>query len=253
MGNTNRIIKGDNCNKTQLALSTARSRMIIHRDYDAHMNRFGHVLKHLYINKPKVLLDVGCGDKQLAMAIYSNKKRKTISEYHCVDLRDITISGLIREGYPPPFNIKFHKQDVTKDLPCVNPDIIVCFEVIEHVTKEKGINLLNSLEEVMIEKSTLFLSTPCYNENKGQANNHIYEWEYQELKDELDKHFIIENVYGTFMDTGIGHNKQMLEDFFGSVVWGRLKSFFDSSTLSNMVAPLFPEKSRNCMWILKKR
>ncbi len=248
MAHTNREATGDKCNKTQLNVEVALGRMIVHRDINAHWFRFAHICKLIKHNDPKVILDVGCGNKQLAMALYSNKHSKGVKEYHCVDLRDITTKGL--EG-KEPFPIVFHKQNVCENLPKVEPDIIVNFEVIEHVTRENGMKLLDALHDAMVEKTTLYLSTPCYDEKKGAADNHIWEYEYQELKDELSERFEIINHWGTFADTGIGENKKYFDKLFGEERMAMMREFFHSSLLSNMLAPFVPERARNCMWKLK--
>ena len=35
-------------------------------------------------------------------------------------------------------------------------------------------------------------------------------------------------------------------------MYNHLKDYFDTNILSNLMAPFFPEQSRNCMWILSK-
>lgn len=244
MAKKERTITGEKYNKTQLNIGNSQQRLIIHRDHIVHTTRFGHVFKYLKKGKEgKVILDVGCGDKQLAMAIYTNKYGSTIEHYHAVDLRDKDPI----ENFTPTFKVTMHQQDVTDELPNVNPEIVVCFEVIEHMSKEKGLILLDRLEAVVRPGVTLLLSTPCYDE-VNMAANHIYEWKFNELKEELAKRFSIGPVYGTFMHTR--NMEDVLSEWIKPETIQKLREYFDTNFLSPMFAPLVPEHSRNAMWTL---
>lgn len=231
-------------NKTQLEIGKAFKRGIIHRDYNAHFLRFAHVVKQLArnINKARetIVLDVGCGKMELATAIYANKIR--VKEYHGADARKI---DPVRATFP----VKFHQCMVDSNLPDVDPDVVVCFEVIEHMSKEKGQALLDQIAKVSSDRTTIYFSTPCY-DGENMAENHIYEWFYDELKEELEKRFTIEKVYGTFMNT------KQLKDILPKELlpfYEQMHEFHHSSVLSNLFAPMFPDKSRNAMWVLKKK
>ena len=36
-------------------------------------------------------------------------------------------------------------------------------------------------------------------------------------------------------------------------MFDRLNEYYDSNLVSNIMAPLFPKYSRNCLWVLKKK
>ena len=235
-------------NKTQLNIVTSQGRLFIHRDHGAHLNRFGYVLKKVskHLNKnPLTILDVGSGtNRQLGMCLYSNKTSSAIKHYHSVDLRPM------KEDVTFKFDSTHHVQDVTTGLPSVNPDLITCFEVIEHMSKESGEDLLKSIENAADKNTEIYFSTPCYNGEKLPAN-HIYEWRYEELKERLEKDFEIIEHFGTFLNTrGM---EEALEEFIPAETIEKLKSFYHHHLLSPMFAPLIPAKSRNCIWLLKKR
>lgn len=235
---------GDKYNRTQLDLGIMNSRMVIHRDGIAHMHRFGHILKKVGIKHDKVVLDVGSGNRQLGLALYANRHQP--KAYYSVDLRNK--EPIPNFGTKCGFFTQHTVQDVTLELPKVDPDIVVNMEVIEHMSKEKGLQLLDRLKECMVEKSTLYMSTPCY-DGITMSSNHEYEWRYEELKEELEKRFVLVDVFGTFMHTK--NLEKDLESIISPEVIARLRTFYDTNTLSPIFAPLVPEKSRNAMWVLK--
>jgi len=176
-------------NKTQLYIDKAEDRGIVHRDYLAHCLRWTHILRHAKMGMK--ILDVGCGiNYPLAWMLYTNKFKPDL--YVGLDIRS--------DFEEPEFNFKCelfpvfdvtnsdHWLDFEKEYP-ESFNIITCLEVIEHMEKEDGLKLLENLS-LLPSSSTIFLSTPCYNGSK--AANHIYEWEYVELREELRKNFTIE-------------------------------------------------------------
>jgi 2-polyprenyl-3-methyl-5-hydroxy-6-metoxy-1,4-benzoquinol methylase len=125
--------------------------------------RWGRIEKFLYFiegyhaalsNKSKrEILDVGCGRGWLSniLSAHGNvigvEPVKAVVEYGRqlfpgLDLRIGTTQSLIDEGYSSHF------------------DIIVCSEVIEHITDHQKIAFLNELKELLKEDGFLILTTP---------------------------------------------------------------------------------------------
>jgi hypothetical protein len=236
-------------NTTQLYIDRAAERGIVHRDYLAHCLRWTHVLKHAKTGQ--AILDVGCGiNTPLAWTFYTNKYKPR--KYVGLDYRDNF------EVVPKTFNFPMALVggfDVTKEIHWDglavthgnNFDIVTCFEVLEHMEKENGIRLLTNLS-INAGNGLVFLSTPVF--NGSAAANHIHEWEYLELKDELEKYFTIQAVHGTFAsqaDILPVLTPGELE------VFQRLKMYYDSNLISILLAPAHPEQSRNCIWRLRAR
>lgn len=235
-------------NTTQLYIDRAMERGILHRDYLAHCLRWTHVMK--FAKMGQSILDVGCGiNTPLAWTFYTNKYRPR--KYVGLDYRDI-------ETDPKTFNFEMALVggfDVTKeshwDTLAVthgnNFDIVTCFEVLEHMEKGNGIELLSNLS-INAGSGRIFLSTPVF--NGSAAANHIHEWEYLELKTELEKYFQIEAVHGTFAsqtDILSVLTPGELE------VFTKLKVYYDSNLVSILLAPNHPEQSRNCIWRLRAK
>ena len=245
-----------NYNTTQLDPETTFRKHVYHRDQFAHYLRWTHVLKNARIGMN--ILDVGCGTGNLLEVFYRNKFRG--NEYLGLEYRASVVSKN---------NIKysmldwadFKQCDITIENQYWQPkdnngwDIITCFEVLEHVGKENVEKVLQNIYNNMSSKTKCFISTPCYDPVVGAAANHIIngvvgEMTFNELKEKLLKvGFKIEKVYGTF--ASIKDYKDKLQGW-QLEMYNHLKDYFDTNILSNLMAPFFPEQSRNCMWILSK-
>jgi hypothetical protein len=111
------------------------------------------------------------------------------------------------------------------------------------------------------ENATYYLSTPNFDESVGAAGNHTYdagdgngvqpqEFEHKELQAHLEKYFTIVKKFGTF--ASVKDYKPLLNDWQKKMYEG-LKEYYDSNALSNIMAPFFPEQSRNTLWVLKRK
>lgn len=236
-------------NKTQLNTFDDLDRFIQHRDWYAHLNRFSYVSKIFKQNES--VLDFGCGDANLLESLYHNKR-------HCYKYLGLDIRKQIIEKNKDIWKIiKF------ADFECVDLvegnfdfkkewDIIVSFEVIEHIGKHNTDKFLQNILKHIHNDTILLLSTPCYN-GKDCANNHMIEGQvgeftYLEMKGLLEKYFNIEKVYGTF--ASIADYKEHLNDW-QLKYFEEARKFFDVNMLSVVMAPLVPEYSRNCLWVCK--
>lgn len=232
-------------NKTQLDLTKAEERQLVHRDYLAHCLRWSHILRNADIGE--TILDLGCADAPLAMAFYTNKFKPKL--YVGVDIR----SSLIEKNRQLKFNfpVEFITANLITEIdkiPVNRYTIVAMLEVLERVEKKDGLVILNNVLKVMNDDTVLYLSTPCFNGSK--AGNHVYEWRWDELRKELEPRFLIQHVYGTFASQK--DIKDELNDH-ERYVFERLYDYYDSNLLSILFAPLHPSTSRNCLWVLKKK
>ena len=119
-------------NKPQLNIPLAEERQIVHRDYIAHCLRWTHILKNAKIGE--TILDIGCGDAQLAMTFYTNKFKPKL--YVGVDIRKSVVNQNIDKKFN--FNCKFLCLNILEQFDAI-PDerfsILTCLEVIEHVER----------------------------------------------------------------------------------------------------------------------
>jgi 2-polyprenyl-3-methyl-5-hydroxy-6-metoxy-1,4-benzoquinol methylase len=240
-------------NTTQLHPDTALERHVFHRDQFAHVFRWSHVLRRARIGNN--VLDVGCGTGNLLELLYRNRFKA--SWYLGLDVKENSVSKA-KEKFKDVDWAQFEVFDaVTSDLKEKTNgrelDVVTLLEVMEHLGKQNGDKILQNIKSVMSEKTLLLVSTPCYSEKEGAADNHmidgeIGEYTYQEMKNTLlTNGFKVMNHWGTF--ASISDYKPHLDKYPGlDAIYERMREYYDSNLLSNFMAPLFPEYSRNVLW-----
>lgn len=279
MANPSRVI-----DKTHLSIDAAEERGLIHRDYIAHCFRWSHVVKCLLKNhkyKEAIMLDVGCGKEvPLAKTMYVNKMSPKV--YIGVDANILFIPDMLNRGKFPitlwseTDFCALTAEDVgrlvtggqTSDPQHAEgvqlPNIVTCFEVLEHVTPEHARRMLKHFGDISSPDVEVFISTPCY--NGSAAGNHINEMTFAALGAMIEGlGYKIESVYGTFASISDYHTYLNAVDVYdkdtGKViattdlgpVFQALRNYYDSNVLSIIFAPLFPAHARNALWHLKKK
>ena len=245
-------------NKTQLNPDQTFERHVYHRDQFAHYLRWTHVLKRVEIGMN--ILDVGCGSGNLAEVFYRNRFKP--NRYLGLDVRKQTIDQNNDKFKDIPW-ARFECKDVVQimDERQNEWDLICSFETLEHVGKNNVPSLLDGIKNCMTQKTIFLMSTPCYDEKVGAADNHTYdsddgrgvavqEFTFNEMKQLLEERFEITGKWGTF--ASIKDYKARLGEIHGlEDIYKKFHEYFDPNILSNLMAPLFPEQSRNVMWELR--
>ena len=242
--------------KTHLSCDQAEERGFLHRDYIAHCLRWSHIVKHLG-NKYKSarILDIGCG-KEIPLIKTLYTMRMTPDMYVGVDANKTACSTNIHDkiydkmgggNFELFWNFDASEPAAFQYLD-LTPTLITCFEVLEHVIPEKVIGILDNIRKVADSQTTIFISTPCF--NGKAAANHINEMTYEFMTDLMWEYFHIDRCWGTFasqkdIEPMINQDVDEIQHLYE-----HLKSYYDSNLLSVIFAPLFPSKSRNCMWKL---
>lgn len=246
-------------NTTQLDIERAFERGIYHRDYFAHFLRWTHILKISKIGMN--VLDVACGTGALGGVLYRNMHKCT--NYIGVDVNKNSLAKATDKLKNVDWIKFYHCDFVTGDGVQsviidndIQYDIITCFEAVEHIGKQNIDAFLNNIKRFASEKTIIALSTPCHDAKVGAAKNHIIngingEFEFEELRSILLKHFDVIKIYGTF--ASIKDYKELLEDW-QLKTFNALAEYYDTHTLSVIMAPMVePSAARNCLWILKLR
>lgn len=195
---------------TYLDHSLVMRRGHIHRDYMAHCTRWSHVLKVISPSKETSLLDVGCGRlAPLASILYGNRYTKVA--YVGVDYGKIEPEEDWGEGDKSMIPILSGEIDFSQVLsdPRLKQkllengneteafDVIVSFEVLEHMQPDRCIAFLQGIREMANHDTTILISTPCF--NGSAAKNHINEWTYTGLAAIFESlGFAIGAQHGTF-------------------------------------------------------
>lgn len=275
-------MRGRSIDNTHLSIDTAEDRILIHRDYIAHCIRWSHVLKFLlqkHVYKNIRVLDIGCGiDVPLARMMLSN--RVAPIEYIGIDYNHSSkfkTSIFANTTFKPTVfgsvdfangnNVWF--DNAKSGELCMNirgdnaedyfsiPNLITCFEVLEHIEPEHVIRVLMRVLYIMQKTKefhgytpTFFMSTPNWNVT-DTADNHVNEMKNTALGWLLEEcGFAIVNQWGTFSSKRDTQHL-LYERYEGSpAIFEGLNSYFDSNLASILFAPLFPREARNCFWQL---
>ena len=248
---------GRSIDKTFLSLDKAEERGILHRDYIAHCLRWSHVAMYLRRKnryKNANILDIGPGKEiPLARTLYVN--RTTPKTYTAVDVSKLEMPAMFENANWKPTNL-ISKMDICElDLMTLDsaPNIIVCFEVIEHVEPGHSRRMLEKMYDMCyftLDDAVVFLSTPNWDPKVGAAGNHVNEIRHQALGAVIeDIGFNIEARYGTFASQR--DIKPLMTEEELSLM-EKMKEYYDSNYVSTIFAPLFPEVSRNCIWRLSR-
>lgn len=246
-------------NTTDLDPQTTFERHVFHRDQFAHYLRWTHILKEAKIGE--TIVDFGCGKGNLLEVFYRNKFK--CHKYIGIDIRKQTIEQA-KDKYSNVNWAHFICDDLIlnkEDYSQYKADKVCSFEVLEHVGKQNADKFMQNLLSCGNENATYYISTPNFDEKIGAAGNHTYdsgdgrgiavqEFTNKELKDLFYKHAKIVKAYGTF--ASIKDYKPLMNDW-QSKMFESLKEYYDTNLLSNLMAPMFPEHSRNTLWVLKRK
>lgn len=217
----------------------------IHRDYAAHFFRWGFVRRQL--RRGDVVLDVGCGqDTPLVRSINGMEGTAALPKaYLGVDLNKLDgVPNRNWASYRGEFDFLKRHKEITGFF-----DRVVCLEVIEHMGKEDGQRLLKALASKLGPDGGLYLSTPVFNGKKAQ--NHIHEWGVEELNKAIGKAGLsVQSRHGTFASFN-DVKKVATRDEVALLT--RLNEYYDSDVTATFLAPLYPDASRNNIWVLRRK
>lgn len=264
--------RGKSIDTTDLSIDQAERRGFIHRDYIAHCLRWTHVAKYMHQKgryKEGHVLDVGCGtDLPLAKMFYTS--RLILQNYVGVDYNPAGKFDMapFHTGKMPvnaygSVDFAVDVQDdgdggfVVADEHHKSPNVITCFEVLEHVEPEHCRRMLIKMSELLGitqsqgREAVAFISTPCWDAYVGEAANHVSEIKRQALGALIeDLGFKIEGNWGTFASQRDYRDRLFFEEFGDAAreMWKRLSAYYDSNYIATILAPLYPEGSRNNLW-----
>ena len=237
---------------TYLSIENATERGFLHRDYIAHCFRWSHIIKYLNQNnryKDARILDVGCGKEiPLAKSLYSS--RMGPAAYVGMDVRELEWPWGSSTWKPTKLLSEFDAAEMNVSDIGFIPTVITCFEMLEHVEPVHCRKILKAMKRVSDAETIIFLSTPCYNPKVGAAGNHVNEMTYQAFGALLeDMHFTINGNWGTFASIA-DYTPALKKNQELSNIFDILREYYDTNCLSTIFAPLFPQYSRNCLWML---
>jgi 2-polyprenyl-3-methyl-5-hydroxy-6-metoxy-1,4-benzoquinol methylase len=200
------------------------------------------------------VLEIGCGVEKPLAKILTKNALQQVDEYVGVDLNPLDPKGAgTRATFIGEFNfVKDWKKLKRADA---GFDVVLHYEVIEHMKVEHGRTMLKGCFELLRPGGIMLMSTPCY-DGVRHAANHIHEYTVPELQKYVEKAgFVVEKRYGTFMDVRhIPKTPGMPKDLADAVkrVHSELSGYYDRDALSCFFAPMFPDHARNNLWVCRK-
>lgn len=232
----------------------------LHRDYSAHFFRWSFARR--FITGKDNVLEVGCGEDRPLSKILTGGAAAHVNTYTGVDLNKVKTSESQRLKFIGEFNFVERWKELLKQ-PLSNGksvgkgfDVVVHYEVIEHINIKYGAKFLNACYNVLRPGGTMLMSTPCY-DGKNHAANHIHEYTVPELQKATEKAgFKVTERFGTFMDIkhigkpGLTHSPVL--DVAVKQVRSELEKYFDNDALSNIFGNLYPDQARNNLWVCQK-
>ena len=243
----------------------------------AHMSRFDKIStlcieEARALGRPLNTFEVGCGECWTLRNLYKAyviKKSAVIKSYYGYDIDPAcelenpfwsNAGGLLKDStWFQIFNGEIRIQDLTVNPVFALDDESVDFfwstEVIEHMGREFVPAWLDDVARVMRKGALGYVSTPNHDgSNSKLPKDHIYEWGFHELKEELERNFVIESVVGTFIQIP-KLRKALREDPNGWTPeqYEMLEQRYGRQFLRMTAAVFYPEVANNCAWVLRKK
>ena len=224
---------------TQLKL--AQFKYQPHKDYLGHIFRWGFASK--FVNRQTSVLDVGCGQEMpFARSLGGANPNSVPTRYLGVDLNKIK-TPVTRKNFEvlDEFNFVNNWRRIKRKHELF--DLIVNFEVFEHMTMEHGRKMLKGFKGLLAPQGKLVFSTPVFCSTYGMAKNHINEVTKAEMEKELERAgFKIIKQFGTFSnwnDLKKVATKDEVE------LYQTLGEFYGNEVLGCYLSPKYPEAARN--------
>lgn len=160
-----------------------------------HLHRYHFVLA---LVKGMSVVDLGCGIGY-GSALLAGKARSVIG----IDISEESIKHA-RERYPAN-NLEFRVASAfATDLPAGSADVVVCFELIEHIMEQEA--LLDEIRRILKPAGILVMSTPNIGEYHVRRTDHnpfhCKELTRGELRGFLDSRFAHVHLFGQFEASG---------------------------------------------------
>ncbi len=177
------------------------------------------------------------------------------------NLQEATELLLTGDGRPPVFPCELVQGDVTTDLTTLSRlfDVVIYTSALEHMEKEAGIASLSQVARVLSPQGCFFLSTPRTRgipPRKLQHRVHVYEWDREELEEELHHlGFLILGCYGLLAPDQVVVSTALLERFGpGAAAWFEvLQAFLPQPFLNPLCAVALPEVATELFYVCARK
>lgn len=243
---------------TRMDLDTAIGNMDIRKDELMHIARYQKFCKTVIdlakaLGRPVKVLDLGCGEIYNARMLYKAfvvKKEDVISRYVGVDI-DKPMLDRVKETYHRALtavNGKLICKDLTQDRTIKVSDgyfdVVVWYEMIEHINPKFVPGIIKEVSRVLNPEGVGLISTPNSNgSNAKLPKDHFYEWSYEELIEALETNGLsVDSTYGV----SVNPSKVPMEELARvakqkNKIWGAFGSntAFSCVALAPMIKPTY--------------
>lgn len=260
-----KLIENTNDSKnTRMDIVSSLSLMDFRKDELMHVGRYLNACQTAIdlskkLQRPIKMLDIGCGEAYTMRTLYKSfivNKSDTIKRYIGIDI-DSPMLKKTASKYNKVLetvNGKLIAKDLTVDPQLKfkdnSIDLIVWFEMVEHIQPEFVRPIMEEAQRVLSKDGIMLLSTPNSNgSNKILPKDHVYEWSYEELRE------LIEDVgFSILSATGTCVNPSKVPDEYRKKQKSKVELIYEAfgrNTAMSCVAigPLFPvECSKNMIF-----
>ena len=239
-------MRDENREYDRTSLKSSHYGYVVHRDYAAHFFRWGWISR-TFVNPSVSVLDIGCGVDAAMCRVLSHKLPNGLPKYYLgVDFNKVPQK--IFNAKWADFLFGFNFPEKWKTIHKKQFDLVVCLEVVEHMRIPAVRKLLRGALALTAPGGRLMLSTPVF--NGKMAKNHINEMTIPQLHRELDATgWHVAKRYGTFMSDN--DRKKCATPAENELV-DRLREYYSTDVLACFLAPLYPDHSRNNLWICER-
>ena len=240
-------------------------------DQLAHLSRYDAIIKQIKLEsrrlgRPIDIVEIGAGElwtMEIFWRAYGDKKSDFIRSYTAYDIDENAIDAPIFKNMERHFDARYIFTDLTVESLSnedESVDLYINTEVLEHIQPRFVPEWLAEANRVLRPGGRAYISTPNGDgSDPVLPKDHIKEWGFQELRDELEKYFVVDNVYGTFAK--MRNIKKAVRE--QSAKEGRpnlsieqlehMENRFGQHWIRVAASTFYPEVSNNCNWILRKR
>lgn len=225
------------------SLRSSQHGYVVHRDYASHFFRWGWVSRK-FIDPSKKVLDIGCGPDASLVKVLSYKMANGLPKsYLGVDINKLKdMPKRPWADYMGDFDFSRRWREIKVMGPF---DVITCLEVVEHMRPAAMRKLLLGAFQLLAPGGRMLLSTPVFDGH--MAENHINEMTIETLQKELHRTgWTVVKRHGTFMSD---RDRKKAATPAENALCERLKEYYSTDVLACFLAPLYPDASRNNIWV----
>lgn len=253
---------------TRMDVDAAISQMDVRKDELMHLGRYQKAVQTAInlsktLGRPIRILDLGCGEIYTMRTLYKSfqvKKSDVVQRYMGVDIDDVMLAR-VKDQYSSlleAINGKLIVKDITTDPKLKVKDdyfdLIVWFEMIEHVKPEFIPPMFEELHRVLSPEGIMLVSTPnATGSNAKLPKDHVYEWGYDELVEVMERNF--ELVCSRGVCINISKIPAEEREKRARTIKQVYEAFGENTAFSSTVlGPMFPPQyCKNVIYTLRKR